>query len=373
MSWLHQKGKTYYLEDYATDPKTGKKHVVSVRVPRLTQTGKAPSAAENKLADKVREESGCASGNVSDIFDAFLAESAATKKPGTTATYKSMVNSFYRVVGNPAIKDLSAGKIRSAVIDKAPAQTVNGWFTIWRIIFRWAYTNDFITDKALFEKLKPVHVIDEDPEDIEELYLKSEEWEALLPALNERDRLFTEFMLLTGCRAGEVVALENVDVGNGYIHITKTYNNAAGATGSPKTAAGKRDIFIQPELADLIRRIRSFMSRQQEVLGYAPSPYFFVSEDGKRFQYGSYEARLKKTSIKTIGRPVHAHMLRHTHATMLVEAGLTYEEVALRLGHEDSKITRKIYVHITEKMRERAEKKLQNFSMFKRSPVAGLS
>ena len=367
MSWLHQKGKTYYLEDYATDPRTGKKHVVSVQV-----SGKVTKKDREKLEKKVAIVSASATGNVSDIFDAFLAESAATKKPGTTATYRSFCNTFLKVVGNRQISALSAKIIRqSALNTNKPAKTVNGWFAIWRIIFRWAYDNDFIKRKEIFEKLKPMHeVAPAAVDDVEELYLIQDEVAALLPALQERDRLFVEFMLLTGCRAGEIVALDNVDIGKEYIRIRKTYNNATATIGSPKTAAGNRDIFIQPELAALIGDIRRFMARQQEALSYIPVPYFFQSAEGKRFAYGSFEIRLKKAAIQAIGRPVHPHMLRHTHATMLVEAGMTYEEVAMRLGHENSKITRKIYVHISEKMRARAEEKIKRISML---PVAKLS
>ncbi len=44
------------------------------------------------------------------------------------------------------------------------------------------------------------------------------------------------------------------------------------------------------------------------------------------------------------------HSLRHTHATMLIEAGANVKNVQLRLGHTDIRTTLQTYVHDTEKM-----------------------
>ena len=48
------------------------------------------------------------------------------------------------------------------------------------------------------------------------------------------------------------------------------------------------------------------------------------------------------------------HSLRHTHATMLLEAGANPKEVQHRLGHKNIKVTLDIYSHLTEKMQEDA-------------------
>ena len=44
------------------------------------------------------------------------------------------------------------------------------------------------------------------------------------------------------------------------------------------------------------------------------------------------------------------HSLRHTHATMLIEAGANVKNVQVRLGHTDIRTTLQTYVHDTEKM-----------------------
>ena len=44
------------------------------------------------------------------------------------------------------------------------------------------------------------------------------------------------------------------------------------------------------------------------------------------------------------------HSLRHTHATLLIEAGANVKNVQTRLGHTNIQTTLQTYVHDTEKM-----------------------
>ncbi|WP_310940186.1 tyrosine-type recombinase/integrase [Clostridium sp. SHJSY1] len=48
------------------------------------------------------------------------------------------------------------------------------------------------------------------------------------------------------------------------------------------------------------------------------------------------------------------HSLRHTHATMLLNAGANIKAVQERLGHKKADITLQIYTHVTEDMRKEA-------------------
>ena len=56
------------------------------------------------------------------------------------------------------------------------------------------------------------------------------------------------------------------------------------------------------------------------------------------------------------------HSLRHTHATMLAEAGMPQKYTQHRLGHKDISVTLKYYTHLTDKMSEIGGKILE--SMF---------
>ena len=47
------------------------------------------------------------------------------------------------------------------------------------------------------------------------------------------------------------------------------------------------------------------------------------------------------------------HSLRHTHASMLLEAGAEQKYIQTRLGHSNLKITIDVYEHTTENLRSR--------------------
>lgn len=78
-----------------------------------------------------------------------------------------------------------------------------------------------------------------------------------------------------------------------------------------------------------------------------------VAENG---QYTSTD------SFKYASRTIHHelqlafdyHSLRHTHATMLIEAGANVKNVQTRLGHSNIQTTLQTYVHDTEKMGEQS-------------------
>ena len=46
------------------------------------------------------------------------------------------------------------------------------------------------------------------------------------------------------------------------------------------------------------------------------------------------------------------HSLRHTHATMLIQAGAPIKDVQERLGHADIQTTMNKYVHNTDEMKQ---------------------
>ncbi|WP_243432620.1 tyrosine-type recombinase/integrase [Lysinibacillus sphaericus] len=56
--------------------------------------------------------------------------------------------------------------------------------------------------------------------------------------------------------------------------------------------------------------------------------------------------------------------LRHTHCSLLFEAGATIKEVQDRLGQSDVKTTINIYAHVTEKAKELAAEKFAKYMDF---------
>ena len=70
-------------------------------------------------------------------------------------------------------------------------------------------------------------------------------------------------------------------------------------------------------------------------------------------QYHAFNKYLKENTLRTIGRPLSPHSLRHTHVSLLAGSGVPLDVISHRCGHSDSDVTREIYLHVTQKMKDR--------------------
>ena len=70
---------------------------------------------------------------------------------------------------------------------------------------------------------------------------------------------------------------------------------------------------------------------------------------------------MKKICTVSGIRLITPHGLRHTHCSLLFEAGATLKEVQDRLGHADIKTTMNIYAHVTEKKKEETAVKFAEY------------
>lgn len=55
------------------------------------------------------------------------------------------------------------------------------------------------------------------------------------------------------------------------------------------------------------------------------------------------------------------HGLRHTHCSLLFEAGATIKEFQYRLGHKDVKTTLDVYAHVTKKAKAETIDKFEKY------------
>lgn len=60
---------------------------------------------------------------------------------------------------------------------------------------------------------------------------------------------------------------------------------------------------------------------------------------------------LKKTNIT---KHITLHSFRHTHTSLLIEAGVDLKAIQHRVGHTDINTTMNIYAYMTKNMKEKA-------------------
>lgn len=168
-------------------------------------------------------------------------------------------------------------------------------------------------------------------------------------------------LLATGLRIGEAVALEwsDIDLDNGYIDVNKTIVWSLMETNSPKSMAGYRKIPID---RNTVLMLRLYKARQHQCFiehGYGGKMAEHVFSNGLH-AYPSREG-LQKTltkHLKLAGLPyLTLHAFRHTHASLLLNAGISYKELQQRLGHSTLAMTMDTYSHLFDD----TEKEAVNF------------
>ena len=183
-------------------------------------------------------------------------------------------------------------------------------------------------------------------------YLNQFELHELLTSLHLGSEANWDYFILlvakTGMRFSEALALtpKDFDFAHQTLSISKTWNykgNGGFAPTKNKSSVRKIQIDWQTvmQFAELTKNLPSeepIFVKKQEDGNYQPVYNSTVN--------GILERYCKKLKISTIS----VHGLRHTHASILLFAGVSIGSVARRLGHASMTTTQKTYLHIIQEL-----------------------
>lgn len=157
------------------------------------------------------------------------------------------------------------------------------------------------------------------------------EIEALVTAMPDRLKVMTLLAAWLGLRFGELVELrrKDVDLTSMRVHVRRGAVRADGKVviGTPKSAAGIRDVAIPPHLEPLIRHhLDKHAQPGRDGLLFPAASGGTLAPSSLYTSF--YPARA------TAGRPdLRWHDLRHTGAVLAASTGATLAELMARLGH----------------------------------------
>jgi len=153
-----------------------------------------------------------------------------------------------------------------------------------------------------------------------------------------RNTAVLEMMFATGMRVSELCHLskDSVDLVEGRVRVY---------------GKGSKERIIQIGNADTLKILRQY---QEDFAGtIQSSEFFFLNNRGTRLTEQSVRQMLDQIAKHAgVAEKVTPHMLRHTVATLLLEAGVDIRYIQQFLGHSSISIT-EIYTHVsTTKQRE---------------------
>ena len=179
-------------------------------------------------------------------------------------------------------------------------------------------------------------------------YLNQFELHKLLDTLRLEHRVNWDWLILliakTGLRFSEALAVTPSDFNfaRQILSIDKTWNYKDGGGFLPtKNHSSVRKVQLDWQLiiqfAELIREM-------------PPDQPIFVK--GKVYN-STVNAVLSKRCVEAGVPGITIHGLRHTHASLLLFAGVSIASVAKRLGHSSTTTTQKVYLHVIQELENR--------------------
>ena len=344
-------GKVRFFERYK-DPLTGKSKISSVTMDN--DSSRSRKKAYTILQKRIREAtliSGTVDITLSELTERYLRDRRLTSRQSSINRDEWLCKAFCGVMGGNTLLSQVSAKYVYACLEES-GRTLSNRNTImkrFKTLMTWAYQHDLIDDISFLVKLKP-YKIEEKAEKLAEKYLESSELQSVIEVLpKQKWRDLTSFLALTGMRIGEALALTIDDIEDRNIHITKTKDIVYGTiSDTPKTKESYRDVYIQDQLLPLIRKLRHDALAMSMV---THERLLFQDKKGG-LCYGTF-VKIFKTASQSVEKDLSPHSLRHTHTSLLAEQGAPLEVISRRLGHAGSDITKQVYLHVTNKQKEK--------------------
>jgi integrase len=210
----------------------------------------------------------------------------------------------------------------------------------------------------------------------EGMFLEPAEVDAILQECSEQIHDLVYVAVRTGLRLGEILVLQREHVmltgKKPHIKVRQALKDD-GSIGPPKSAKSRRDVTISPEVIEVMgtrlvgKRADAWVFpaprggvwnennlRQRHWLPAVAEaqrcPAHPPAEPPKPARGPRRKLRVDEVSTclcpGRLMRTPRIHDLRHTHASLLVEAGWLPKRVQMRMGHASFKITMDVYGHL---------------------------
>ncbi|WP_308722447.1 tyrosine-type recombinase/integrase [Paenibacillus polysaccharolyticus] len=366
------------------DPVTGKRK----QIPRRGDTQKEALARAQKVLDDLTHHGIDSKKNKKLPFEEVAADWLKTYSKGevkeSTVRIRSkeikILERYIRKINIDKISHKQYQNILNDLDDENYARTtIEGVHVTANMIMKYAIKHKMRLDNPCTGAIIPTKkltVEEIENTSIEDGYLEKNELTEFLHAvfLHGMDMDIERFYLLafSGLRSGELCALKWTDANfeTNEIRVTKTLYNENNnmkmyKLTPPKTEGSIRTFEIDEMVMDLLKK--HYEKQKQAIIefkkmmpGYHDGNFIFCRANGYPFIQKNVLNRmnriLKHTSITKEATP---HIFRHTHISMLSEAGVDLKTIMKRVGHDDPETTLKIYTHVTDKMKKDANEKIR--------------
>lgn len=173
----------------------------------------------------------------------------------------------------------------------------------------------------------------------------------LLVALEDRYGGMWCLMTTTGQRRSELagVSRDRLDLQKKTLRVedTRVVVRGRAVDSDGKSAAGWRIVSLEDFTVFHLGRYIAMIDAEREAFGddYPDHGYLMVSPEGRRLHPDTITARFNRLVDKAGVPRIRLQDVRHSYATIALDANQAVKKVSGRIGHADTSITEQIYVH----------------------------
>lgn len=261
----------------------------------------------------------------------FLDQRMRGNSKNTLAYYERAIRLFYGFVGDINTEEITLLMCKRYVVYLQDDPTKNSvsvqsYVRALRAYLKWLFDNEFI-EINIPEKLR----LTKAQIKVQNI-LTTDEIKTLLDVFDEntfeglRNYCMISLMVGSGLRLNEVITLQksNVHIDEGYIIVNGKGNK-------------QRNVPLSCQTKEKLRLLERISISTE---------YVFTQKDGKLLKDNTLKDIFRKLKIKTGISRLHAHLLRHTFATMYLQNGGDIYTLQAILGHTSLEMVKR-YLHIS--------------------------
>ena len=288
----------------------------------------------------------------------------ATCKPSTVRGYKMILKSHIL----PVFRKMPVNEISRMMIKKFLMEKVNSGLaasTVTHLKNAISGTLNLAVDDEVISanpahKLGKIFRVKSLQPVIEPL--SREELSLLITTFQERFSKHYPMVLTmarTGMRLGEVLALQWGDIDFNSRFITVQRGISWGRVETPKNGKVRR-VDMSKQLTETLHGLKR--ARKIEPIDRdRDNDWLFTSSAGNPLDASSWRRRVFYLALEKAGlRKIRIHDLRHTYASLLIQAGESLAYIRDQLGHHSIKVTVDIYGHLAPEGNKEAVDKLDD-------------
>lgn len=279
------------------------------------------------------------------VFEDWIASKQASPKTvyDYRETWSTVISPSWGLVRLEHINPASLTRWIATESKRRSVARMNKVITVFSQTLDWAVADQRIPENPLkrAKALSPGPLIRSREHQEAKVFLTHEQVHALAERSGDY-ALMIKTMAYTGMRFGEVTALQgrDIDLLRKRIRVNRSFSDVKGHLLESTTKSGKSRVIPIPE--SIWPELKECVSSMEDLASLV-----FTTSTGHVIRYSRWRRDVFNRAAKSAGlTDITPHGLRHTYASLAIQAGANPKVLQSVLGHTDIRLTLDTYGHL---------------------------